>query len=189
MQLIQSLLRLQSNDVINAEHKKPLIDSTNRIKSMSLIHEILYRSDDMSHLDTEAYFKSIVQHLLKIYQQLTVKIDIDFQVDPVDMDMDRCVSCGLIINELVSNALKYAFKDAINGKISICLTKTSLNQIVLSVMDDGCGIPSNLKIEESESLGLKIVNLLAIGQLKGKLTIDSKTGTRFDIQFPLVQKE
>jgi two-component sensor histidine kinase len=105
------------------------------------------------------------------------------------MDMDCCVSCGLIINELVSNALKYAFKDAINGKISICLIKTSLNQVVLFVMDDGCGIPSNLKIEESESLGLKIVNLLTIGQLKGKLTIDSKTGTRFDIQFPLIQKE
>lgn len=185
LQLIQSLLRLQINTVNSDALKKPLVESTNRIKAMSLIHETLYRSDNMGNLDADDYFKSIIRHLLKIYQRNDFDVEIDIEVHPIDLEMDSCVSCGLILNELVSNALKHAFNQSTGGKLSIRFTEKTPNQAVLTIMDDGCGLPPELIIEESDSLGLKIVNLIVIGQLEGTLTVNQNQGTRIDIHFPL----
>ncbi len=187
MQVIQSLLSLQLNTLEKPDEKKPLIDSGNRIQSMALIHETLYRSEDIARLDIATYFDSIVQHLFKIYNVSDIQIDILVEIDSQDLDMDACIACGLIINELISNALKYAFKDKKNGQLFISLKRAGQNrdQGSLIVGDDGCGLPDGFTIEECESLGLKIVKILTQGQLNGHLNVASEAGTVFDIKFPL----
>jgi PAS domain S-box-containing protein len=185
MQIIQSFLSLQADTIKETEYKKPLIESNNRIKSMALIHETLYRSKDMINLDVESYFNEITQHLLRIYQKQEVDIDLKINIDSIKMDMDLCIACGLILNELVSNALKYAFESGTIGKLSITLKKAGKKQCVLIVKDNGGGLPTDFNIEESESLGLKIVSILVKGQLKGSINLNNDNGAFFDIKFPL----
>ena len=185
MQIIQSLLSLQSNEIKEIEHKKPLIDSNNRIKSMALIHEILYRSDDMVVLDIKTYFKEIVQHLLKIYHEPGIKVTFNLDIDPVGMDMDLSIACGLIINELVSNALKYAFVSDPKGFLLISLKTISAREALMIIRDNGKGLPADLDLNTSDSLGLKIVKILVEGQLKGHMMVKNDKGALIKIYFPL----
>jgi PAS domain S-box-containing protein len=186
MQIIQSLLNLQSETIGDQNYKKLLIDSNNRIKSMSLIHETLYRSKDIANLNISDYFNEIIRHLNKIYYRSGLTIDLQMDVVPVNMSMDHSIACGLILNELVSNSLKYAFNDKSTGIISITLSKPESNQAVLSIKDDGCGFNPDRKFDDSsKNLGLKIVDILVKGQLKGDLTIYPDNGTEFCITFPL----
>lgn len=185
MQIIQSLISLQLNEIKGAEHKKPLIDSNNRIKSMALIHEILYRSDDMAVLDLETYFKEIAQHLFKIYLKPEDDVTLNIDVASINLDMDLSIACGLISNELVSNALKYAFISPGVGSLSISLNSISDNEVRLVIRDNGHGLPDDFDLNTIDSLGLKIVNILVIGQLKGKMNAKTENGAVFDIRFPL----
>ncbi len=185
MQIIQSLLSLQSHEVQDEEYKKLLVDSNNRIRSMALIHETLYRSDSLSGLNLQVYFNEIVNYLLKIYRRPDVEVVSHIDVPQFNLDIDLCIACGLIINELVSNALKYAFGQSTCGNLSISLNKADDNQGTLVIQDDGCGLPENFNIETSESLGLKIVRILVQGQLNGSLVINRDQGTAFIITFPL----
>ncbi len=185
MQIIQSLLSLQLNTLTDPEQRKALIDSGNRIKSMALIHETLYSSEDIAHLDIKVYFEHIVQHLFKIYSSSDIHIDIKVNTDPQDLNMDSCIASGLIINELISNALKYAFIDTRKGNLSISLNRIDDKQGSLIVKDDGCGLPEDFEIEGTASLGLRIVRILAQGQMKGDLIVTSQGGTMFEIKFPI----
>jgi PAS domain S-box-containing protein len=185
MQIIQSLLSLQANKVEESEYKKLLMDSNSRIKSMALIHEILYQSDDISRLDLNHYFESIVSNLSRIYQDPYSSITIDINVEQVDMEMDLCIACGLIINELLTNTYKYGFIDKEKGNILISLSMTSDDNILLKVADDGPGFPEKFDIMNTESLGLKIVRILVTGQLQGKLTVLPPPGATIEILFPL----
>ncbi|MCP4162987.1 MAG: PAS domain S-box protein [Deltaproteobacteria bacterium] len=185
MQIIQSLLNLQLNTLTDSEQKKALIDSGNRIKSMALIHETLYSSEDIAHLDMEVYFDNIIQHLFKIYRSSDIHIDIKVNTDSQDLNMDSCIASGLIINELISNALKYAFIDTGKGNLSISLIRIDEKQGSLIVKDDGCGLPEDFEIEGTASLGLRIVRILAEGQMKGDLIVTSQGGTMFEIKFPI----
>lgn len=185
MQIIQSLFSLQLNTLEDKELRQPLIDSGNRIKSMALIHETLYNSEDIAHLDVKTYFDHIVQHLFKIYNKSDIHVDIKIDLPPQDLNLDCCITSGLIINELISNALKYAFPDTGKGNLSICLNKTDEKYASLIVKDDGCGLPEDFNIEKSQSLGLRIVKILTKGQMNGHLTVTSKNGARFEITFPL----
>lgn len=185
MQIIQSLLSLQISEIKDSAFKKPLIESNNRIKSMALIHETLYKSKDMVNLDVESYFNDITQHLLMIYQKQDVDVNLKINIDSAEMDMDICIACGLILNELVSNTLKYAFKSNATGKLSIILKKTDKKQGRLTIRDSGCGLPTGFNIEETETLGLKIVSILVKGQLKGSINLNNDNGASFDIKFPL----
>lgn len=187
MQIIQSLLSLQSNEIKNPEHKKPLIDSNNRIKSMALIHEILYRSDNMAILDINLYFNEIVQHLFKIYKESGCKVDFNLDIDSVGMGMDLCIACGLIMNELVSNALKYAFVSSSKGELAISLKTISTDEALLIVKDNGHGLPADLDLNISDSLGLKIVKILVEGQLKGYMKVKNHNGASFEIYFPFAK--
>jgi two-component sensor histidine kinase/methyl-accepting chemotaxis protein len=184
MQIIQSLLSLHSNEIRDPEHKKPLIDSNNRIKSMALIHEILYRSDNMAVLDLQTYFYEIVQHLFKIYCEPGCNVVLNPDIDPVELGMDLSIACGLIINELVSNALKYAFVSDSKGDLFISLKIISANEVLMTVKDNGPGLPTDLDLNTSDSLGLKIVKILVEGQLKGSMKVKNDHGTSFEIYFP-----
>lgn len=185
LQLIQSLLNLQAETIKSEDAKRPFIESTNRIKSMALIHETLYRADDMGHLDAAVYFDKIVQHLVKIYHSSDLIVEVDVDVQSFDLEMDYCVSCGLILTELVSNAFKYAFKDQSTGKLSVQFVKKNPSEAVLTVMDNGSGFPEDFNIEETDSLGLRIVKLITVGQLEGELHLNQARNTRIDIRFPL----
>ena len=185
MQIIQSLLNLQINEIKEEKIRQPLIDSNNRIKSMSLIHETLYKSPNIGKLNAKSYFNEIVQYLGKLYFRSDRTITFDLKVASLTMDMDQNISCGLIINELVSNALKHAFNAKPKGNISIALERPHENKAVLIIKDDGCGFKTEKKIENFNSFGMKIVRIVTKGQLKGNIKINNDEGAVIEINFPL----
>jgi len=186
MQMIQSLLNLQAAKM-GPDFKASLTDSNSRIKSMALVHETLYRSDDIANLDLDSYFRQLVKHLYKIYLRREKSIEPVFRIEPIALDMDASIACGLILNELVTNALKYAFDNSSPGDdaLEVNLRQIDHQNVELSVSDNGVGLPEDVKIENVPSLGLKIVSMLAEDQLHGQILIDREDGTRFSIQFPL----
>lgn len=185
MQMIQSLLNLQAAKS-GPDFKASLTDSNSRIKSMALVHETLYRSDDIAHLDLDSYFRQLVKHLYKIYLAKGKSIQPVFRIEPLALDMDASIACGLILNELVTNALKYAFRNSSrNGVLEVGLRLIDGRQAELSVSDNGVGLPETVETEQNPSLGLKIVHMLAEDQLQGRMVIERERGTRFRVLFPL----
>lgn len=185
MQIIQSLISIQTDKISDVELRKPLIESNNRIKSMALIHETLYHSKDIAKLDIDAYFKNISNHLFKIYRNSSHHISLSVSVDPIALDMDQCIACGLIINELISNALKYAFVDMTDGELGISLKQINEENATLCIDDNGKGFPDSIDHNLIDSMGLRIVRILVKGQLKGNMSIKNRDGTAFNIIFPL----
>jgi PAS domain S-box-containing protein len=185
MQIIQSLLNLQSARLDDLDLKRAIQDSNNRIRSMALIHETLYRSGDFSHLNLEAYFQGIVKGLHRIYHDPEKSVGCQIDIDPVQLDMDQSIACGLIVNELVTNSLKYAFVDRRRGRIHIRLRQTKRHEAALCVSDNGAGMPVDGDRHRIDSLGLKIVGMLAEGQLNGCLDRKTENGVSVHIRFPV----
>ncbi len=189
LQVIKSLLSLQSMHVKDKEALKVLEDSQNRVRTMALVHEKLYQSEDFSRIDLSEYSEGIARNLCRsnLIDQSRVEIDID--VGSVSIGVDQAVPCGLIINELVSNALKHAFPDSFKGKgkIRIALSRVKNKEVELIVQDNGVGLPGDIDIHNVDSLGLKLVSILAEDQLDGKLDIVRGKGTIFKIKFKLTK--
>jgi two-component system, sensor histidine kinase PdtaS len=180
MQIISSLLNLQRSYIQDAEADNILQESQGRVKSMALVHEKLYQTDDLSKINVAEYIRSLSMNLFHSY---TVKpgIKLILDVGEVYFNIDTAVPLGLIINELVSNSLKYAFCDRENGEISISLKKTDDSGIYhLKVGDDGVGFPSDLDFDNTPSLGLKLVSTL-VNQLDGEIELINDYGTCFHI--------
>lgn len=180
MQIISSLLNLQRSYVKDAKADNILQESQGRVKSMALVHEKLYQTDDLARINVAEYIRSLSMNLFHSY---TVKqgINLTLDVGEVYFNIDTAVPLGLIINELVSNSLKYAFSDKDEGEIHISLKKTDDSGIYhLKVRDNGNGFPSNLDINNTNSLGLKLVNTL-VNQLDGEMEMVQDNGTCFDI--------
>ena len=183
MQVIISLLRLQSVKIKDKKYAGMFKDSENRIKSMALIHETLYRSKDFASIDFNGYVKSIANPLIRTYAVNPDRIKLNIRIEDISLGVDNAIPCGLIINERISNALKYAFpKDGI-GEIKINLRSMSRDEIELTVSDDGIGIPEEVDIKKTESLGLQLVHILAEDQLDGTLELQRDRGTAFKIRF------
>ena len=183
MQVISSLLRLQSDKVKDQQYAEMLKESQERIKSMALIHEKLYQSKDLAKIDFSGYITSLINSLFRSYGIDTGRIETKLNVEDVSLGLDHAIPCGLIINELVSNSLKYAFPEDRKGEISVTLRSVTENEIELIVSDDGIGIPEDLDIRNTDSLGLELVAILAEDQLKGKIDLDRTGGTTFRILF------
>ena len=180
LQIVSSILSLQSGNADGDSQAAVLRDSQNRIRSMALIHEKLYQSTDISHIDFAGYVRSLTGHLARSYlfgHGISMRVDID----GVFLDIDTAIPCGLIINELVSNSLKYAFPDRRSGTICVSLSRSD-DVYILVVSDDGAGMPSGLDFRNTASLGLQLVNTL-VDQLEGTIELDSAGGTRFKITF------
>lgn len=180
MQIISSLLNLQRSYIKDAEADNILQESQGRVKSMALVHEKLYQTDDLARINVAEYIRSLSMNLFHSY---TVKpgINLTLDVGEVYFNIDTAVPLGLIINELVSNSLKYAFSDKDEGEIHISLKKTEDSGIYhLKVRDNGNGFPSNVDINNTNSLGLKLVNTL-VNQLDGEMEMVQDNGTCFDI--------
>jgi PAS domain S-box-containing protein len=178
MQIISSLLTLQSMQTQNKSVQKMLQDSRDRIGSMALIHEKLYRSRDMTRVDFKDYVKDLADSLMDPYKgRIALKMD----VDDVPLGIHLAVPCGLIINELVSNSLKHAFLDEGKGEIEVRL-KQSGEMLELAVRDNGIGMPEDLDIKNTVTLGLQLVDTL-ISQVHGETELNRTDGTEFRIKF------
>ncbi len=189
LQIISSLLRMQSRKVDNPQTFTVLQESQNRVQSMALIHEQLYQSADLTQIDLNEYLHNLVSNLFRSYgispQQVTFRIE----TNDTYLDLNLAISCGLIINELVSNSLKYAFPADQFGTITVCLTSglDELAQIrkgILRVMDNGVGIPITIDWQNSPSLGMRIVRNL-VQQIKGEMMRLNQPGTAFEITFAI----
>ena len=185
--VVSSLLSLQSRDIKDKTVRAMFMKSKDRIKSMGLIHERLYQSQDPIHINFSEYMKTLAADLFKAYEINPDRISIVIEVDDIVMDVDKVLHCGLIINELISNALKYGFPKSRpdKGQIKVSFHKISGNEVELDVMDNGIGLPDDFDIEKSSSLGLQLVTMLAESQLRGKLKVNGKGGAEFKIRFAL----
>jgi two-component sensor histidine kinase len=191
LQLVSSLLDMQSLSIRNPTAEAVLQDSRNRVKTMALVHERLYQSHDLASVDVGQYIKGIVRHLDGIYAGQAPGVKIDVQVESVGLNLDTAIPCGLIINELVSNALKYAFPrghDRFSGHgeeraIRIGLCRKAGGQLLLFVGDNGVGLPPNVDLNSPRSLGMRLVAMLT-QQLGGSIALDRRLGTSFQISFP-----
>ena len=187
MQIITSLLRLQSRYIKKEEDREIFKECQRRIMSMSLVHEKLYQSKDLVRIDFKEYIMDMSKGLLQAYGADRGKIALNIDVEDISLNIDSAIPCGLIINELVTNSLKYAFPDRKTGEIKIALRSTDENMIELVVGDNGIGIPEDIDIKRTRSLGLHLVTMLAENQLHGEISLNRSNGTEFKIKFKEVK--
>jgi two-component sensor histidine kinase len=187
-QLILSLMSLQSDRFADSETEAVIAETRNRIRAMSAVHESLYRSSDLTNINMEQFVPQFVGQLLNAYH--CTRCRVETHVEPVNLLIERAVPCSLILNELVTNALKYAFVDGRDGVISIGLTREnaagSAHRVHMTVADNGVGIPAGVRVENTDSLGMKLIRALA-GQLGGTVEVGvgaQETGTRVEVDFP-----
>ncbi len=183
LQIISSLLNLQAKYISDPQALQMFIDSQNRVKSMALIHEILFQSRDIAKIDFIEYIKTISVQLFRSYGAYSREIGLEINVKDILLDMDTAIPCGLIVTELVSNSLKYAFVDGREGAIYIELSSDQIGTLTLTVSDNGIGLPKHIDLQSMDSLGLKLVVALA-NQLAGTVELDRSDGTTFKITFP-----
>jgi len=183
MQLIISLLRLQADKIEDKKYADLFKEGENRIRSMSLIHEKLYQTQDFANINFGEHIESLVDGLFVSYGIDANKVSLNIDIKDVSIDLENAIPCGLIINELVSNSLKYAFPQGREGKISIAFRPFNEDELELTVSDDGVGISEDLDIEQTDTMGLTLIKLLAGHQLDGEIDLDRTGGTQFNIKF------
>ena len=182
LQVISSLLNMQARRIRDPEALAPFQDSHNRVKSMALVHEKLYRSGNLAGIRFDEYIRDLTTHLFRSYGLSPRAVRMVYAVADVPLDIDIAVPCGLIVNELVSNALKYAFPEGREGEIRIGLRATSCG-CALTVSDTGIGFPEDLDFENTSSLGLQLVCSLT-RQIGGCISLDRTAGTAFTMDLP-----
>lgn len=181
MQIILSLFRLHIREVEDENLKVILDEVRNQIYSLTLVHDMLYQSEDLSDVDLPSYFEQLTNHILRSYQGSGTRYDIDLDIEDLDLHLNQIVPCGLIVHELVSNAIKYAFPDREQGTIFISMAKTG-EEVCLAVRDDGVSMPESVSLNNPGTLGLKLVKMLA-QQLDGRVKVRRERGTRFEVYF------
>jgi PAS domain S-box-containing protein len=184
LQIISSLLYLQANRIEDAQAREFIQDSRNRIESMALVHEILYREIDFAGVNFAGYVQNLAVNLFKLYK--IPKANISFQVDvspEIIIDLEQAISCGLIINELITNALKHSFKNTKIGVVFVSLETNSNQQLILAVGNNGDRLPPNFELERTQSMGLRLVMTL-VKQLQGTIELTQSDFIIFKIIFP-----
>ena len=182
LQVIASLLSLQSRYVRDAQTVEMFKESQIRVQSMALIHEQLYRSDDAARLDFESYLRTLMAYLLAAYRTSNTAIALTLNMDPITFGVDTALPCGLIVHELVANALKHAFPGRTPGEIHLDLRAGNDGRYTLRVRDNGVGFPEEVDFRRVESLGLRLVNMLT-RQLDGVIELQRGGGTTFTVTF------
>lgn len=185
LQTISSLLSLQAHTLADPAVAELFRDSQNRIQSMALVHEKLYQADDLSSVDFEGYLTSVITFLFQSYRVDRTAVLLVKDVEPLPLPVTVAIPCGLIVNELISNSLKYAFPDGRAGRIEVVFRRQG-GEYVLQVADDGVGIPPDVDPLDTATLGLRLVTTL-VSQIKGSLDILPRPGAGFRITFPCVQ--
>jgi two-component sensor histidine kinase len=183
LQIVSSLFFFQSKQISDPTTLEMFRDGQNRVKSMALIHEKLYQSGDLANIDFKEYLKKLTNFLMQSYGTKQSRIKLKNNIHNVELGVDAAVPCGLIVNELISNSLKHAFRDRENGEIRIDMGYDESDKLILKISDNGSGIPKNMDIEKSDSLGLRLVYNLTT-QLNGKVEFINNNGTIVKIEFP-----
>jgi len=181
LQIIVSMLNMQINQISQDELRSILRISQSRIRTIAMIHEALYNSSDLINIGYEEYLRQFMRYLMQTYLLPNSKIDIQTHCQDILLDINLAIPCSLILNELVSNALKHAFPDKRPGKVTVKMMKKD-ETYHLIVEDNGVGLPENFEIDKLKSLGLILVRTLTT-QLKGNLNYDCSEGCRFEITF------
>ncbi|MFA0834067.1 MAG: PAS domain S-box protein [Methanobacterium formicicum] len=181
MQIISSLLNLQKEYVREDETRDVLQDSQSRVKSMAMVHEKLYMSGDLSHINFKQYTEKLVSDIFYTYESQMDRIRPIFNLEYAELNMETAIPLGLVINELVANSLKFAFPNKEKGSITVEM-KTKNDEYTLIVADDGIGFPADVDFKKTDSLGLQLVNNL-VNQLDGEITLDRSHGTEYKITF------
>lgn len=182
MQMLSSLMRLQARTVEDVRTRAMLQEGEARIRSMGLIHEKLYQSENVSSIHMPDYLNTLAAELLRTAGRAPEGPQLRLGVAPIALGIDTALPCGLIVTELVQNALKYAFPGGRGGLITISLGRESDHSLSLVVMDDGVGLPEGFDAKACRSLGMRLVTMLT-DQLHGRLTLSSGPGLRAEINF------
>jgi PAS domain S-box-containing protein len=185
MQVISGLLDLQASSSGNPELTGMLNESQRRIRSMALVHEKLYGSKDFARIDMAGYLRTLSQDLFQSHKINPGKIDLIIQTDGVYVDINKAIPCGLILNELISNAIKHAFPGDRQGELQIIIREEKNTEIEIVVRDNGLSLPDNVDIHQPRTVGLHLVNGLVKNQLDGQMEVRRDNGTEFRIKFPL----
>lgn len=180
LQIVSSILSLQGNYIKDQKSLEMFEDSQSRIRSIALIHELLYQNEDLAKMDFKEYLSNLVTNLFRTYR-IDSKISFEIDADPVTFGLDSAIHCGLIVTELVTNSLKYGFRGREEGKVSVSI-KNLEDEYILTVEDDGIGFPDNFDYRQADSLGLQLVSTLA-EQIDGQLHLNREFGTKFTLAF------
>lgn len=181
LQVVCSLLDLESRAETDAAVSTTLVESRGRILTMALVHENLYQADELSHIDMGTYFQHMVADVFNAHGEWPQQVSLQVDADGVQLDIDRAVPCGLIVHELVSNALRHGFPDGRKGHLQIAL-RADGDRVMLEVNDDGVGLPASFDLKRCSSLGIQLVRVLS-RQLRGELVVKSEGGTQFALGF------
>ena len=182
LQVISSLLRLESHKSQQPDVKAALGDMNWRIRTMALLHESLYRTDHYASVDLPAYLRQLATEIIRAMTSPLTKVNLVLEFCPVTVNMDQATPCGLIVNELISNALKHGFANGRSGTLTVRLVQLDSNTVRLSVSDDGAGLPADFSQRQNMSLGLQLVHDL-VEQLEGTLTMGPEPLAAFHIDF------
>jgi two-component sensor histidine kinase/HAMP domain-containing protein len=182
LQVVSSMLKIQSGYSQDSNAVDMFRESQNRVRSIALIHEMLYQSKNLSKIDFSYYIKPITTHLMRTYGVDLSRIKLNINVKDVFLDLDSAIPCGLIINELFSNALKHAFPEGREGEVQIDFFQDRNQEFTLLISDNGVGLPGGMEFKNTASLGLQLVNAL-VDQLGGVIVFEGRVGTSFRITF------
>jgi len=174
LQVISSLLDLQSLTIADSQASEAVKEGKNRVQSMALIHQNLYSEDNIKGIKAKAYISNLLQSLCDSYNINNDKVKLNTEIDDLNLDVDTMIPLGLVMNELVSNSLKYAFKDGRNGELNIILREEP-QHLLLRVSDNGTGYPEGVNAKDSKSFGMKMIRAFA-QKLKAKLDIYNNDG-------------
>ena len=182
LQIIISLLNLQSGYLRDEETLRAVKEGENRVRAMALVHEKFYQAEGISEIDFAEYVEKLCQYIFHSFPEAARHIKLSVESDNVAFDLDTAMPCGLLINEIVSNSLKYAFPSGQEGEISIRLKTTAENKICITVQDNGKGIPEEYDLKNPTTLGLQLIDALT-SQLNGEVEMHRNGGTVFNITF------
>jgi two-component sensor histidine kinase len=182
MQVISSLVDLQADQLQDASTKAVLQDLTHRVRSMALVHEKLYQSTDIARVDFADYAQSLLGYLWRAHGTAAANIRLTLELEQVPLSVNEAVPCGLILNELATNALKHAFKKTNTGEVIVSLSGSPAGNVRLRLRDNGTGLPPGFDWRQTKSLGLHLVKILA-RQLSATVDVSSIEGTEFSISF------
>lgn len=183
LQIVSALLHLQSASLPDPEVRQLFEETRGRVKSMALIHERLYRSRDLAGVDLGEYVRELAADVCRAYQVSQESVHLELSVSVPPLPLDVAIPCGLILNELISNCLKHAFKGRATGRIGVTFRRIADGNVVLSVSDDGAGFPPGLNFRTSASFGLQLIHTLA-DQLHGQADLSTGNGTTVAVTFP-----
>jgi two-component sensor histidine kinase len=182
LQVICSLLRLQGRHLKSDETRMIFKDTETRVRSMAMLHEALYQSEDLERIPAKDYIHNLATQILESYSSSGTEINLELDVEDIGLTIDTAIPCGLIVNELITNSLKHAFPDGSKGEISILLHSTDENELELVIRDNGQGLPNGVVSNEPQSLGLNLVSAF-VKQLRGETKLTGQNGAEFRIRF------